>query len=177
MSKLTPIAVVCAAVTAFTAPVAQADALFNSRGVVEQTAQGGFAGRSAGARGDRGALGRRQGITADGQGNARGAAQEGFTTDSGAYGARGRSFDRSADGAVSASGQGRASGSNGSAERSGSFTRDADGTASGEHRTTATNANTGVTFDANTTYSKGSGVSRSASCADAAGNAVDCLSR
>ena len=44
MSKLTPIAVVCAAMTAFCAPVAQADALFKSRGVAEQTAQGGFAG-------------------------------------------------------------------------------------------------------------------------------------
>jgi len=39
---------------------------------------------------------------------------------------------------------------------------------------TATNANTGVTYDGSTTYTKGSGISRSAGCTDAAGNAVTC---
>jgi hypothetical protein len=99
-----------------------------------------------------------------------------FTTTNGAEGARSLRFKRSDDGSVDASGQRHVSGDNGSAKRSTSYTRDADGNASGERSTTATNANTGATVDASTTYTKGSGsgLGRSASCKDAAGNSVTC---
>lgn len=66
-----------------------------------------------------------------------------------------------------------ANGSTGSTSKR--FTRNADdGTASGERNTTATNANTGVTYNGSTTYTKGEGVSRSGGCTDASGNSVTC---
>lgn len=87
------------------------------------------------------------------------------------------SVTRSSDGQgnVSASGSGGFATSSGvMGRRGGSFARNADGSVSAERNTTATNANTGVGFDGSTTYTKGSGVSRSASCTDAAGNSVTC---
>jgi hypothetical protein len=65
-----------------------------------------------------------------------------------------------------------ANGSSGSTSKR--FTRSADGGASGERSTTATNANTGVSYNGSTTYTQGSGFSRSGSCTDAAGNTVTC---
>lgn len=178
MNKLIHAAVICAAITSLNAPLVQAEPRFRSFGVAGQTVQGGLAGRSAFAsHGDRGAIAGQRGIVGDGQGNVAGASAGGFTTESGGHGQRTRRFSRSSDGSASASGQGSVSGQNGSANRSGSFTRNADGSASGERSTTATNANTGVTFDASTSYTKGSGVTRSATCTDAAGNTVACLSR
>ena len=51
----------------------------------------------------------------------------------------------------------------------------ADGsTASATRNTTATNANTGVSYDGSTTWTKGSGFSRSGSCTDSGGNTVTC---
>jgi hypothetical protein len=91
------------------------------------------------------AAGGRRGIATDGQGNVDAAAGSGFVT---ANGVRG--------------------------QRSVRYTRSSDGTASAERNTTATNPNTGVTFDGSTTYTKGSGASRNASCTDASGNAVNC---
>jgi hypothetical protein len=65
-----------------------------------------------------------------------------------------------------------ANGSSGASSKR--FTRNADGSASGERSSTATNANTGVTWNGSTTYTKGEGVSRSGGCTDAAGNTVAC---
>lgn len=115
-------------------------------------------------------------IHGDGSGNVHGAAGSGFNTAAGGQGLRTRSFERNADGSVDARNQASMSTANGgSAERSGSFTRSADGSsASGARSTTVNNAPTGVTFDGQTTYTKGSGFSRSASCTDAAGNTVAC---
>lgn len=84
---------------------------------------------------------------------------------------------------VFADGQGKVDASAGSAftttnGSSGStskrFTRNADGTASGERSTTATNADTGVTFNGSTRYTRGSGMSRSGGCTDASGQGVPC---
>lgn len=127
--------------------------------------------------GEQGAYGRRQAIVGDGAGNVAGANQGAFTTQSGAQGARSSRFKRGADGSVQADSHGAVSGDKGSAQRDASFTRTADGSASGERTTTATNNKTGVTYDASTSYSKGSGISRSASCTDASGNSVACISR
>jgi hypothetical protein len=179
MSKFTTISVACAAILSFTVMVAaQADPVIHSRGAAAQTAGGGFVARSTlAAQGGSGALGGQRGFVADGRGNVSGATGSGFTTASGGQGLRMGKVNRTSDGALTASWDAAASGQNGSADRSRSFTRSADGSAFGERSTTITNANTGVTFDGATTYSKGSGVSRSASCMDAAGNTVACTSR
>jgi hypothetical protein len=165
--------VVCAALTWGAAP-AQADGLV-ARGAIHQTAQGGLAARSAVASdGPLGAATGQRRVFGDGQGNVVGASSSAFTTDAGGHGARSARYDRNADGSASASANASANGQNGSAERNASWTRNADGSASGSRNTTVTNANTGVTYDGATTYSKGSGLSRSASCTDAAGNSVSC---
>jgi hypothetical protein len=120
----------------------------------------------------------RGGVNADGQGNVHGAAGNGFSTAAGGQGLRTSKFNRSADGSLAASNNASVTTANGgSAERNGSFSRSTDGTASGWRDTTVTNASTGVTFNGSTSYTQGSGVSRSASCKDASGNTVSCGSR
>lgn len=115
-------------------------------------------------------------VSGDGQGNVHGAAGSGFNTAAGGQGLRTRSFDSHADGSVTARNQASVSTANGgSASSQASYTRSAGGSsASGQRSTSVSNARTGVTFDGSTTYTKGSGVSRSASCTDAAGNTVTC---
>ena len=162
MIRVLAASAICAAVFLHV-PVAQAE---------------GLAAKSAGSvRGTHGVAAARQGIVADGQGNAAGGSQRGFATETGAHGGRTSRFRRSSDGSINASTNAYASGSNGTAQRSGSFTRSANGTASGERSTTVTNANTGVTLDASTSYDKDNGINRSASCRDASGNTVTCGSR
>ena len=87
-------------------------------------------------------------VASDGNGNVKSAGARGFRTESGAYG-----------------------------RQSGSFTRNEDGSASGQRSTKAYNPNTGNTFEGSTTYTKGEGVSRSASCKDSSGNTVTCGDR
>lgn len=168
----------CAAFAAAYLPPSQAEAAGAVRAGEFVAGPNGLAGRTAGAStGNHGAAAGRRGLAADGQGNVAGASSGRFVTDNGAQGSRARTFNRSSDGAVDASGSASASGANGSASRSGTYERKADGSASGTRSTTATNANTGNTVEATTTYTKGEGVSRSASCKDAAGNAATCGSR
>lgn len=179
MIRLSELVAACVALAALSAPTAQAQRLADAHARAVQTAGGGLAANSGATfRGDRVAAGRQQNLASDGQGNVAAGSAKGFSTDSGARGSRSGKFKRTSDGAVNASGQGSASTANGSsADRSGEFTRNADGTASGQRSTTATNANTGVSLDASTTYTKGSGLSRSATCTDSAGNTVSCGSR
>jgi hypothetical protein len=174
----TVLAIAGAAVVAFAAPSARADGL-HVRSAATQTAQGGLAGRqSVSTDGNLGAAAGQRRVIGDGQGNVNGASHSAFTTDGGTQGSRSARYDRNADGSASASNNASAIGRDGgSAERSGSYTRNADGTASGQRSTSVTNANTGVTVDGSTTYTKGSGFSRSATCTDAAGNAVSCGKR
>ena len=104
---------------------------------------------------------------------ANGARAAGRTANAAFAGQRGVVSD--GQGNVDAGAAGAITTANGSrAQRTSRVTRSADGTASAERNTSATNANTGVTFDGSTTYTKGSGVSRSASCRDANGNTVTC---
>lgn len=175
MNHFKTIAVACVAIAGFSALVAQAEPLLNGKRIVNETAAGGLSARAAGSiqSSTLDAAGQRR-VFGDGQGNVAGTRSGAFTTAGGAEGARSLRFKRSDDGSVNASSQGSVNGANGSADRSASYTRNADGSASGERSTTATNANTGVTLDASTTYTKGSGFSRSASCKDAAGNTVTC---
>jgi hypothetical protein len=116
----------------------------------------------------------------NGDGSGHGIAQRGgtFTTANGAEGGRSQRLVRGEDGAVRATSRAGVSGDNGSAASSKTVTRSADGsTASAERNTTATNNHTGVTYDGQTTWTKGSGLSRSGSCKDSAGNTVTCGSQ
>jgi hypothetical protein len=147
MKHTKTLAVACIAIVSFAwLAMAHADPQVHANRAVNQTAQGGLALRSGGAFNGNNvdAAGQRRLLT-DGQGNVSASGNSGFTTASGSTG-----------------------------NRSTRFTRNADGTATGERNTTATNANTGVTLDASTTYTQGSGISRSATCKDAAGNTVAC---
>lgn len=147
LHRFTSIALACTACALYT--VAQAEPVVDARGVAARSAEGGLALHSnRSALGSRGAAAGQRGLVVDSQGNANASASSGFTTASGAQGLR-----------------------------SGSFTRSADGSASGERSTTLTNPNTGVSFDGSSTYTQGSGVSRSASCTDGAGNSVSCKKR
>ncbi len=146
LSKI--LTVTCVAIASFTwlTTTVQAEPVVHAQRVTNQTAQGGLAARSAGAFNGNNvnAAGNRR-VLSDGDGNVNARANSAFTT---------------------------ANGSSGSTSKR--FTRNADGTASGERNTTATNANTGVTYDGSTTYTKGEGVSRSGSCTDSSGNTVTC---
>ncbi len=163
MSKFTPIAMLCATIVSCTVQSTLAEPLNR--------------GSRVAVHGEHGAAGGQRGLSADGQGNVVAGSTSGFTLARGGQGQRQASVERSADGSVDAQAQASVRGNRGSADRSASLTRNADGTASAERSTTATNSNTGVTFDASASYSKGSGVTRTASCKDAAGNTVACGSR
>jgi hypothetical protein len=144
LSKIVTVA--CVAIASFTWLTAQAEPVVHAQRVANQTAQGGLAARSAGAFNGNNvnAAGNRR-VLSDGDGNVNARANSAFAT---------------------------ANGSSGSTSKR--FTRNADGSASGERNTTATNANTGVTYEGSTTYTKGEGVSRSGGCTDASGNTVTC---
>lgn len=146
MRHLKTAATVCVAIAGFIALTAQAEPVLHGRRALDTTASGALAARSAGSFNGSNvdAAGQRR-VLADGQGNVNASAGSTVST---------------------------ANGSSGS--RTARFTRNADGTASGERSSTATNANTGVTWNGSTTYTKGSGVSRSGSCTDASGNTVTC---
>jgi hypothetical protein len=145
MKRTTTRALALAALACLASVGAHAEPTFHSRGHATQGADGGGIARSARAvEGSRGKAAGQRAIVADGQGNVKAAGAGGFTTESGAQG-----------------------------YRSGSFTRNEDGTASGQRSTTVTNAD-GKTFEGSTTYEQGSGVTRSATCKDAAGNTVSC---
>ena len=178
MSPLIFMTVAGMAIATVAAPLAHADPAFGARRVAAETSSGGLVGRTAvGARGNYGTFRGLRGFGADGEGNVAAAGASGFATASGGQGWRSADFNRSAEGTVTANGAASASGANWSADRNGSYTKNADGTASGQRSATATNANTGVTFDASTTYAKGAGVTRSGSCKDAAGTTVTCGAR
>ena len=179
--RLTPIlgAVACTVATLVLVLLAaqSAHAQVSAAARTAGTAQGPWAGRAAfNAQGEQVQAAGQRRVNGDGQGNVHGAAGSGFNTAAGGQGLRTRSFERNADGSIDARNQASMSTANGGgAERSGSFTRSADGSsASGARSTTVNNARTGVTFDGQTTYTKGSGFSGSASCTDAAGNKVTC---
>lgn len=80
---------------------------------------------------------------------------------------------RSPDGTVTHQGALAATGDKGTVKSQGSMTRSAEGDVSGERSTSATGAQ-GNTYQGSTTYSKGEGIDHSATCTDAAGNAITC---
>jgi hypothetical protein len=146
MRHLKTAATVCVAIAGFIALTAQAEPVVHARRALDTTAAGGVAARSAGSYNGSNidAAGQRR-LRADGQGNVNASASSALSTVNGS-----------------------------TASRTARFSRSADGTASGQRSSTATNADTGVTWNGSTTYTQGSGVSRSGGCTDAAGNTVTC---
>ena len=87
------------------------------------------------------------------------------------------STTRNADGSASHSGAVSAQNAQGSLQSSGGVTRNADGTVTQARTSTATSAATGNSVQAQSSYSKDTGLSRSATCYDASGAAMACPPR
>lgn len=159
---------------------AAADAsAFGSGRILRGNAEGGFtAGKFRANQGPNGGgyvHGRR--TTTDGNGDVTTSRGTAFRGPNGGSGTRYGSNTVNADGNASHQSGLSASGERGSVETSGSASRSADGTVQQSRNTTLTNASTGNTMNVSESYSKGSGVTRSASCSDASGNAIPCPSR
>ena len=82
-----------------------------------------------------------------------------------------------ADGSVLHQSGVKASGSRGSVNSTGGYTRNADGTLSQNRNTGITNAATGNSYQGSTSYDASNGLSRSATCYNAAGDVIACPSR
>jgi hypothetical protein len=127
----------------------------------------------AAGEGEKGAIVRGRRTHVDEEGNVvtgRGALLRGAN---GGTAARAGRITRSPDGSVSHQGGFAANGEQGSIKSQGEITRSATGDVNGERQTTATGAQ-GNTYQGTTTYSKGEGIEHSATCTDAAGNAIAC---
>jgi hypothetical protein len=142
---------------------------------VRPNAEGGVtAGRLAGGVGPNGGAhlrGRR--TQGDGQGNFTSSSGGVFRGPNGAQGGQAAQVSHNADGSATRQGGFAATGQNGSIQSQGSASRSTDGAVSGQRSTTASGAN-GNTYQGNTSYTKGDGVSHTATCSDAAGNSIPC---
>jgi hypothetical protein len=148
---------------------------FAGRKVIHPNQAGGVTGSAAHAlRGPNGgaAMGS-HGFTTDGQGNAAGGSAQAFRGPGGAMGARAGSWTRSADGTLQHQSGGAISGAQGTASTYGSMTKGADGSLSGS-RNTAVQANSGAGYQGETSYEKGSGITHTGTCTNAAGTVVPC---
>jgi hypothetical protein len=112
--------------------------------------------------------------TADGQGNASVTSRGVAAGAQGGVATRQGRTTRSADGSASHTGTVSAQGAQGSLQSSGGATRNADGTVTQARSTTATSAARGNSVQAQSSYSKDNGLSRSATCYDAGGTAMAC---
>ncbi|MFZ3116716.1 MAG: hypothetical protein WA159_00200, partial [Variovorax sp.] len=81
---------------------------------------------------------------------------------------------RNADGSATHRSSLSANGSQGSVQSSGSASRDASGTVTQSRSTTATNAATGNSVQSSSSYSKDTGLTRSATCYNAGGAVIAC---
>jgi hypothetical protein len=134
-------------------------------------AVGGSASKATGANGGTFARAGRFQKSADGS-----ASRSGGFAASNANGSASRSAvaQRNADGSASRSSQAAVTGAKGSAATSGSATRSADGTVNANRETTATSAATGNSADVKSSYTSGSGASRTVTCTNAAGQTIAC---
>ena len=157
---------------------APAEAQARTRHSVEHNADGSTVSKTGVARsGPNGAVLRGRTATTDGQGNARVTSRGAAAGAHGGVATRQGSTTRSADGSASHSGAVSAQGAQGSLQSSGGGTRNADGTVAQARSTTATSAATGNSVQAQSSYSKDTGLSRSATCYDASGTALACPTR
>ncbi|MBP6749887.1 MAG: hypothetical protein KA144_09635 [Xanthomonadaceae bacterium] len=170
-----------------------------ARGAHANAEGGATGGRASAVRGPNGGGAvRGRGVVTDGQGNGKAASGSVYRGPSGGTAARAGSTTHQADGSAQHRSGAQWSGANGSGSTQGGFVRDADGTVSGGRQTHADGAQGGQ-YDADTQYAngtldrsvdatgrngnsyeatvngtKGEGVTRTATCYDANGNAMSC---
>lgn len=120
---------------------------------------------------------RGHGKTVNSDGSVTAASGAGFTTAAGASGARGSTTTINTDGSATHQGGMSTQGAKGSVDSQGSVTYNADGTATGSRTTNATNAANGNSYTGTTSYDSATGVSRQATCYDAAGAVMTCPTR
>lgn len=163
------------AVLALAAPT---EAQARTRRSVEHNADGSTTARTGVARrSPNGTVLRGRTTTTDGQGNGSVTSRRAAVGAQGGTAVRQGRTTRSADGSASHSGTVSAQNAQGHLQSSGSATRNADGTVTQARSTTATSAATGNSVQAQSSYSKDSGLSRSATCYDASGTAMACPTR
>ena len=163
------------AVLALTAPT---EAQARTRRSVEHNADGSTTAHTGVARsGPNGALLRGRTATTDGQGNGSVTRRGAAVGAQGGVAARQGSTTRSVDGSASHSGTVSAQNAQVSLHSSGGASRNADGSVEQTRSTTATSAATGNSVQTQSSYSKDSGLSRSATCYDASGTAMACPTR
>lgn len=122
-------------------------------------------------------IARTRSAQADGQGGRSAARNGSWTSASGASGGGAVQRDRAADGSLSRSASRSASGDRGSMSSSGQASRDVEGNIVQSRSSTATNAATGNSVAASSSYSKETGFTHSATCYDAGGNTIACPKR
>lgn len=176
MKSLSPI---FAALLALSAGLAFADAQAGERRVVRTNGQGGGSATQLERHaGQRGSLQRGRVMVADGQGNAsaaRGASLQG--SDGGSLERR-ASRSRSDDGSRQSERSLSATGSQGSSLQSnGNLTYSAESGLSQSRSTSLSNAATGNSVQASTSYSRDGGLTRSVACLDASGASIAFPSR
>ena len=149
-----------------------------SRRVVHDNAQGGVTASTVGAKqGANGTAVRGRAVRTDGQGNATavsGAAVKGVN---GGTAVRAGKTTLAADGSAQHQSGLSAQSAKGSVESSGTASRDAAGNVTQARSSTLTSATTGDTMKTSSSYSKDSGVTRSASCYNASGASIACPTR
>ena len=141
-------------------------------------AQGGVTATAVGVhQGASGSAARRRAVKTDGQGNATvvsGAAVKGAN---GATAVRAGKTTVAADGSAQHQSGISAQSAKGSVQSSGSASRDAAGNVTQARSSTVTSAATGDTMKTNSSYSKDTGLTHSASCFDAGGASITCPTR
>lgn len=157
---------------------APAEVQARTRHSVEHNADGSTTAHTGVARsGPNGAVLRGRTVTTDGQGNASVSTRGAAVGAQGGVAVRQGSTTRSADGSASHSGSLSAQNAQGSLQSSGGATRNGDGSVTQARTSTATSAATGNSVQTQSSYSKDTGLSRSATCYDASGAAMGCPTR
>mgnify|MGYP003334896465 CR=1 FL=1 len=142
-------------------------------GRVKVRGTNGVASAAAGPNG--GAVVRGRGWKQNSDGSVTAASGGAFRTPSGAIGGRASTTTVNPDGSATHSGGFAAQGPNGAVKSQGSVARSADGTWSGGRSTSATNANTGNSYEGSTTIDPATGKPvHTGTCYDANGNAYSC---
>lgn len=149
-----------------------------SRRVVHGNADGGVTASAVTARqGASGVAVRGRAVRTDGQGNATAVSGGAVKGVNGGSAARAGKTTVAVDGSATHQSGVTAQSAKGSLESSGSATRDAAGNVTQARSSTVTSATTGNTLNTSSSYSKDTGVTRSASCYNAAGASIACPTR
>ena len=156
----------------------QADAggRFSARGFHGNAAGGLTHSRISGFKAPNAGSFRTRTMSTDGQGNLAAGSATAFKTPAGTVGGRGGVATRTSDGTVNHQSGMAVSGSMGSVQSQGGFSKASDGTVTGS-RNTSVQAQSGASYQGQTSYSTGSGLTHTGTCTDAYGNQVACPQR